>query len=81
MHKVKSHNKITFKHLDFDFVNVSVLRDIKSAFNSVGASLENMYAFSEDLQRGKFVTLAWRRKLKSCYDNRRNTGARLTALA
>jgi len=30
---------------------------------------------------GKFVTLAQRRELKRSYDNRRNTGARLPALA
>ena len=30
----------------------------------------------EDLRRGKFVSLAWRRELKTCYDNWRNTGAR-----
>ena len=36
-----------------------------------------MLCFSEDFRRAKFVALAWRRELKSCYDNRRNTGARL----
>ena len=32
--------------------------------------------FSEDLRRGKFVYLAWRRELKTCYDNWSNTDAR-----
>ena len=32
--------------------------------------------FSEDLRRGKCVSLAWRRELKSSYDNWRNIGER-----